>query len=318
MSKPKIYIDGQEGTTGLQIHDRLGGRDDIDLLRIDADKRKDLTERKRLMDAADLVFLCLPDAAAKEAAALVDLETTRIIDASTVHRVAPGWVYGFAELLRGQRKNIEHAKRVANPGCHASGFLVGVTPLVSLGVLPPDYPVTCFSLTGYSGGGKKMIEQYEAGEKGEELYSPRVYGTTLKHKHLAEMTQIAGLEQPPIFCPVVDDYYKGMATTVMLYNKYLKGQPTAQELCYILAAYYAKETVVRVAPFNADGDTLAANTFAGTDIMEISVSGNREQTILTARFDNLGKGASGAAVQNMNLMLGFEETKGLQLSSQLS
>ena len=311
MSKPKIFIDGQEGTTGLQIHDRLAARDDLELLTIADDKRKDLTERKCLMDAADLVFFCLPDAAAVEAAALVDESHTKIIDASTAHRTAPGWVYGFPEVLRGQREAIANARKVANPGCHATGFLSSATPLVKLNVLPADYPLTCFSLTGYSGGGKKMIAQYESDPKGEELYSPRVYGTNLQHKHIPEMKAVSGLDQPPIFCPVVDDYYKGMATTVMFFNRYLVGQPTAEEVCHILSAYYAGEKLVSVAPFNADGAMLSANTFAGTDRLELTVSGTREQTIVTARFDNLGKGASGAAVQNMNLMLGLEETSGL-------
>ena len=313
MSKPKVFIDGQEGTTGLQIHDRLAQRNDIELLTVLSDKRKDLTERRAIMEAADLVFFCLPDAAAKEAVELADNGHTKIIDASTAHRTASGWVYGFPEL-HGQRMAVAQASRVANPGCHATGFLAAAAPLVRMRVLPPDYPLTCFSLTGYSGGGKKMIAQYEAGEKGEDLYSPRLYGTTLQHKHLPEMKVVAGLEMPPIFCPVVDDYYKGMSTTVMLYNRYLKGQPTAEELRLILYAYYAGEKLVTVAPFNEAGDTLAANTFAGTDKLELTVSGNHDQTIITARFDNLGKGASGAAVQNMNLMLGLPETAGLQLS----
>ncbi len=311
MVKPKVFIDGQEGTTGLQIYDRLGGREDIQLLTIDPDKRKDPAERKKLMDEADLVFFCLPDAAAREAAELCDNGHTKVIDCSTAHRTATGWVYGFPEL-HGQRLAISQAQRVANPGCHATGFLASAAPLVRMRLLPPDYPLTCFSLTGYSGGGKKMITQYE-NDKGEELYSPRLYGTTLQHKHLPEMQAVAGLERPPIFCPVVDDYYKGMASTVMLYNRYLKGQPTARELSLILGAYYAGEQCVKVAPFTEESGYLASNTFSGTDRLELTVSGNHDQTIITARFDNLGKGASGAAVQNMNLMLGFEETAGLCL-----
>ena len=313
MRKPKVFIDGQEGTTGLQIHDRLAQRDDIELLGIDPDKRKDTAERKKQMDEADLVFFCLPDTAAREAAELADNGRTRIIDASTAHRTAPGWVYGFPEL-HGQRMAVAQAMRVANPGCHATGFLASAAPLVKVHVLLPDYPLTCFSLTGYSGGGKKMIAQYEGEEKETELFSPRLYGTTLQHKHLPEMTAVAGLERPPVFCPVVDDYYKGMSTTLMLHNRYLKGQPTAEELCLILSAYYAGEKAVTVAPFNEQSDAWAANTFAGTDKLELTVSGDHDRTIITARFDNLGKGASGAAVQNMNLMLGFEETAGLQLS----
>ena len=313
MSKPKVFIDGQEGTTGLQIHDRLAGRADIELLAIDPDKRKDLTERKKLINAADLVFLCLPDAAAIEAVGLIENSHTRVIDASTAHRTAPGWVYGFPELYKQPAQTIGTARFVANPGCHATGFLSSAAPLVSLNILPSDYPLTCYSLTGYSGGGKKMIAQYEGEEKGEELYSPRIYGTTLKHKHLPEMQKIAGLDAPPVFSPIVDDYYKGMATSILLHNRYLKGQPTAKEISLILAAFYAGQPMVSVAPYQEELQFLAANTFAGSDRLELTVSGHEGQTVITARFDNLGKGASGAAVQNMNLMLGFEETCGLAL-----
>ena len=313
MSKPKVFIDGQEGTTGLQIHERLAGRADIELLTIEPDKRKDLTERKRLINEADLVFLCLPDAAAVEAVSLIENSHTRVIDASTAHRTAPGWVYGFPELYKKPEEVIGTARFVANPGCHATGFLAAAAPLVSMRILPKDYPITCFSLTGYSGGGKKMIAQYESEEKGEDLYSPRVYGTTLRHKHLPEMQKISGLDVPPVFTPVVDDYYKGMATTIFLRNRYLVGQPTARELGLILGAYYAKQPLVTVAPYCEEGTYLAANALAGTDRLELTVSGHEGQSIVTARFDNLGKGASGAAVQNMNLMLGFEMTAGLVL-----
>ena len=313
MNKPKVYIDGQEGTTGLEIHQRLAGRDDIELLSIEPDKRKDLTERKRLINEADLVVLCLPDAAAVEAVGLIENSHTRVIDASTAHRTAPGWVYGFPELYKDPAQTIGTARFVANPGCHATGFLAAAAPLAALNVLPRDYPLTCFSLTGYSGGGKKMIAEYEASNKGNELYSPRVYGTTLKHKHLAEMQKISGLEAPPVFCPVVDDYYRGMATTIQLHNRYLRGQPTARELSLILAAYYAKQPLVSVAPYSDQPAYLASNALAGTDRLELTVSGHEGQAIVTARFDNLGKGASGAAVQNMNFMLGFEETRGLVL-----
>ena len=313
MNRPKVFIDGQEGTTGLQIHQRLAARSDIELLAIDPEKRKDPEERKKLLNAADLVFLCLPDAAAREAVAMIEDGRTRVIDASTAHRTAEGWVYGFPELLAGQRARIKFAKRVADPGCHASGFLAAAAPLTELGILPKDYPVTCYSLTGYSGGGKKMIAQYEAEGKETALFSPRIYGTGLKHKHLPEMQAYSGLEHPPVFCPIVDDYYSGMATALMLHNRLLKGQPTAEDVCEILARYYEGETLVTVAPFDREGSFLAANALAGTDRMEISVSGHEGQTIIVARFDNLGKGASGAAVQNMNLMLGFRETEGLTL-----
>ena len=313
MNRPKVFIDGQEGTTGLQIHQRLAARSDIELLAIDPEKRKDPEERKKLLNAADLVFLCLPDAAAREAVAMIEDGRTRVIDASTAHRTAEGWVYGFPELLAGQRARIKFAKRVADPGCHASGFLAAAAPLTELGILPKDYPVTCYSLTGYSGGGKKMIAQYEAEGKETALFSPRIYGTGLKHKHLPEMQAYSGLEHPPVFCPIVDDYYSGMATALMLHNRLLKGQPTAEDVCEILARYYEGETLVTVAPFDREGSFLAANALAVTDRMEISVSGHEGQTLIVARFDNLGKGASGAAVQNMNLMLGFRETEGLTL-----
>ena len=311
--KPKVFIDGQEGTTGLQIYERLGQRGDIELLTIVPEKRKDTQERAKLLNAADLVFLCLPDQAAREAVSLIKNAGTKIIDASTAHRTAEGWVYGFPELLAGQRQRIRQASRVANPGCHASGFLASVAPLVSLGTLPANYPLTCYSLTGYSGGGKKMIAEYEGDEKGKALFSPRIYGTTLKHKHLPEMQRYSGLEAPPVFCPIVDDYYSGMATVVMLHNALLPGRPGAEDICEMLSRYYEDSQVVTVAPFDRAGSFLAANHLAGTDRMELTVSGHEGQTRVTARFDNLGKGASGAAVQNMNLMLGFQETEGLAL-----
>ena len=311
MSKPKVYIDGKEGTTGLQIYERLSVRQDIELLLIDEDKRKDAGERGKLLNAADLAFLCLPDQAAREAVELVANDRTRIIDASTAHRTAPGWAYGFPEL-RGRRDRVLAARRVANPGCHATGFLSGVAPLVELGVLPADYPLTCYSLTGYSGGGKKMIAQYE-GEKTPDLFSPRTYGLNLEHKHLPEMAAQAGLTQPPVFCPVVDDYYKGMETVVMLHNRLLRGTPTARDLCDMLGAYYEGQALVHVAPFGEHPAQLAANAMAGRDDLTLYVCGDGARTAVIALFDNLGKGASGAAVQNMNLMLGFAETAGLNV-----
>ena len=309
--KANVYIDGKEGTTGLQIYDRLSGREDINLLLIDDDKRKDITERKKYLNGADIVFLCLPDGAAAEAVGLIDNPGTRVIDASTAHRTSAGWVYGFPELLAGQRQRIKFAKRVANPGCHATGFLSIAAPLVAMDILPADYPVTCFSLTGYSCGGKKMIAEYEGEGKAEGLYSPRIYGTGLKHKHLPEMQALSGLEHPPVFSPIVDDYYKGMATGIQLHNALLKGKPTAQDICELLGRYYEDQTMVRVAPWGSESGMLAANAFSGYDNLEISVTGNVDQTLIVSRFDNLGKGASGAAVQNMNLMLGLDETTGL-------
>ncbi|MEA4932097.1 MAG: N-acetyl-gamma-glutamyl-phosphate reductase [Lawsonibacter sp.] len=313
MNKPKVYIDGKEGTTGLQIDQRLVEREDIELLVIDEEKRKNLQERKKFLNAADLVFLCLPDAAAVEAVSLIENGKTRVIDASTAHRTAEGWVYGFAELLPGQRQRIKFAGRVANPGCHATGFLATASPLVELGVLPRDYPVTCLSLTGYSGGGKKLIAEYEAPERSVLLDSPNLYATGLKHKHLPEMQKVAGLEYAPVFAPILGDIYKGMATSVLLQNRLLNGKPTAQDICEMLSAYYDGQQMVRVAPFGGSAPRLATNALAGKDYLEITVSGHEEQTMLTAQFDNLGKGASGAAVQNMNIMLDFEETTGLSL-----
>lgn len=308
--KPKIYIDGKDGTTGLQIYDRLAGRKDLELLLIDEDKRKDTAERQKLMNAADIVFLCLPDAAAIEAVELVTNPETCIIDASTAHRTAPGWDYGFPELSAEHRGHIASSKRIANPGCHASGFISAVYPLVAHGIVPPDYPMTCFSLTGYSGGGKKMIAQYET-EKTEELYAPRIYGLSLNHKHLPEMQKICGLHKAPVFLPVVDDYYKGMATTIQLRNDLLAPGTTAQTVWETLRDHYADAQMVTVAPFGGTTPMIAGNAMAGKDTLQLIVYGNEEQTAVTALFDNLGKGASGAAVQNMNIRLGLEESTGL-------
>ena len=313
MRKPAVYIDGKEGTTGLQIYERLGKREDIELLLIDEDKRKDSAERKKFLNAADLVFLCLPDAAAREAVAMIENPAVRVIDASTAHRIAPGWDYGFAELSAEHRGAIEKSSRVANPGCHATGFISAVYPLVKYGLLPADYPLTCFSLTGYSGGGKKMIAEYEAEEKADALYSPRIYGLNLEHKHLPEMQKVCSLLRPPVFCPIVDDYYKGMAASVTLHTALLPGHPSAEQLRDVLAGHYAGSALVSVAPLGYTEKMIAANTMAGSDKLELIVCGHEDQVLITALFDNLGKGASGAAVQNMNLMLGFEETAGLQL-----
>ena len=307
--KPKIFIDGREGTTGLQIFDRLNSRGDIELLTISDEKRKDVSMRKKLINKADLVFLCLPDDAARESVSLIESDKTRLIDASTAHRTQPGWVYGFPELSKEQRGKIVKAGRVANPGCHATGFIAMVYPLITLGTLPRDYPLTCFSLTGYSGGGKAMIRSYEE-EKGPDMYAPRIYALELRHKHLPEMTHITGLTRPPVFCPVVDDYYCGIAVTITLHNDMLSGRPTADDIRQKLAEYYAGEVFVAVAPELGSG-TLESNWGADTNMLEITVSGNDALTIITSRFDNLGKGASGAAVQNMNIMLGMSEEEGV-------
>ena len=308
--KPIVYIDGKEGTTGLQIYDRIGARDDITLLLIDEDKRKDPVERQKLMNAADLVFLCLPDAAAREAVTLVTNPATRIIDASTAHRTSPGLDYGFAELSPRHRAAIQASRRVANPGCHASGFIAIVYPLVACGLLPPDALLSCHSITGYSGGGKKMIAQYEAPDRPAELDSPRQYGLSQTHKHLPEMQKLCGLAYAPIFNPIVADFYKGMAVSVPLHSAWVGGR-SAEEVRQALAAHYEGQALVHVAPEVVCDGMLASNPLAGTNEMELCVCGNAERMTVVARFDNLGKGASGAAVQNMNLMLGFAEKAGL-------
>lgn len=319
MTKPRVYIDGKEGTTGLQIYARLGERDDIELLLIDEEKRKDTAERRKLLNAADMVFLCLPDAAAKEAVSLIENENTRVIDCSTAHRVSPDWAYGFPELSGLHRERIVNAGRVSNPGCHATGFISIAYPLVDMGLLPMDAALTCFSLTGYSGGGKKMIAQYE-GDKGEALYSPALYGLPQNHKHLPEMRVRTGLSVNPVFVPVVDDYYKGMAATVPLHMSQLHGVSTLHEVWEKLRDFYAGRKAVFVGPDPAGedkpidaGSKIYANAMSGKDSLVLILAGNDRQFTVTALFDNLGKGASGAAVQNMNLMLGFEETAGLNL-----
>ena len=310
--KPKVYIDGKEGTTGLQIYDRLAARSDIELLLIDEDKRKDPVERKRLMDAADIVFLCLPDAAAIEAVGLIESPTTRVIDASTAHRTNPDWDYGFPELSAAHREAIQASKRVANPGCHATGFISVVYPLVAMGLISRDACLSSFSLTGYSGGGKKMIAQYEAEDKGAELFAPCPYGMGQGHKHLPEMQKICGLTHKPVFTPIVDDYYKGMATTVPFHMSEMQGVSTLHQVWQKLSDYYAGATMVQVAE-TTDTAKIYGNAKAGKDTLTLIVAGNDEQFTITALFDNLGKGASGAAVQNMNLMLGLDETTGLTL-----
>ena len=310
--KTKVYIDGHSGTTGLQIYDRIGQREDLELLRIPEELRHDPDERKKYLNSADIVFLCLPDEGAREAVSFIDNPNVRVIDASTAHRTNPDWTYGYPELSKAQREAIRTSKRVANPGCHATGFISTTAPLVAMGVLPKDYPMSCYSLTGYSGGGKKMIAEYEAEGRSELLDAPGIYGLNLQHKHLPEMQTVTGLAYPPVFMPVVDDYYKGMATTIMLQNRLLPGQPSAEEICAKLADYYRDEHFVSVVPFGENDSKLYANKLAGTNRLEIVVCGHEEQTTVTAVFDNLGKGASGAAVQNMNIMLGLPEETGLE------
>ncbi len=313
--KTKIFIDGKEGTTGLQIFERLPKRSDLEILLIDEDKRKDKNERKKLINAADIVFLCLPDAAAVEAVSLVENPEVRVIDASTAHRTDSAWDYGFPELSARHRENIAGSKRVANPGCYASGFISLVYPLVQAGVLPEDYPLTAHAVAGYSGGGKKMIAAIESENKTEEMCSPRQYALTQCHKHLPEMQTVCGLKYTPMFNPIVDDYYAGMVVSVPLISRALTKKYTAADIREILAAHYDGQRFVKVMELGG-GDSLpdgflAANTLAGTNDMQLFVFGNDERILLCSRLDNLGKGASGAAVQNMNIMLGLDEGTGL-------
>ena len=316
MVKPKIYIDGQEGTTGLRIFELFAGRDDIEILTIDPALRKDPAERSRLINASDITFLCLPDAAAREAVSLATSDHVRIIDASTAHRTHPDWAYGFPELSPARREAIAVGRRIANPGCHATGFISLVYPLVTAGVLPADTQLSCFSLTGYSGGGKKMIAQYEDDARDAALDSPRPYGLTQQHKHLPEMQKVCGLSRAPLFTPIVADYYAGMLVSVPLAAPQLKGISTLSQLHECYQDAYAGQKMIRVMPLTAQADVggfLAANGCAGWDGLEIYVTGNDERMMVCARFDNLGKGASGAAVQSMNIMLGCDEAKGLNL-----
>lgn len=303
----KVFIDGSAGTTGLRIVDRLSGRDDICLVRLPEELRKDTNARKDAINSADIVFLCLPDAAAVEAVALAENQSVKIIDTSTAHRTANGWVYGFPEL-KGQRERIAASNRIANPGCHASGFVALVAPLVESGIVPADIKLTGFSLTGYSGGGKKMIAEYEADEISTLLAAPRQYALTQQHKHLKEMVHICGLENAPVFCPIVADYYSGMEVTVPLFASDIKG--TAEDIKALYKQYYVNGLVKYVDADDNDG-MLSAAALADRDDMQIGVYGNSERILLTARFDNLGKGASGAAIQNMNILLGTDEAKGL-------
>lgn len=310
----KVFVDGQEGTTGLRIHEVLAQRPDIEVLRIDADKRKDAAERARLLNAADVAFLCLPDDAAREAAFMVTSKTTCLIDASTAHRTAAGWVYGLPELAAGQREALRRTKRISNPGCHASAFILLLRPLVDAGLLTPATALSATSITGYSGGGKKMIEQYQAGTD-PALTSPRPYGLTLTHKHVPEMMAHTGLSARPLFMPIVASFYKGLAVTVPLQLAQLQGGASAENLHAALAERYADERFVRVMPLR-DAATLQSGFFDvqacnDTNRADLFVFASDTQALLFARLDNLGKGASGAAVQAMNVHLGVDEGLGL-------
>lgn len=314
--KTKIFIDGSEGTTGLRIFERFEGRDDIELLKIPSELRKDPEEVKKYINASDITFLCLPDAAAREAVTFIENDHVRIIDTSTAHRTEEGWAYGYPELSKAHREAIKSGKRVAVPGCHATGFITTVYPLIAGNILPADYPIASFSLTGYSGGGKKMIAEYEGEARAEELDSPREYALSQNHKHLKEMKKITGLEREPLFSPIVADYYSGMVVSVPLYTELLKGVQTPETIQKFFETYYADEQFIRVMPLGKEADYrgfLGGNGCSGWDGMEIYVTGNEERILVSARFDNLGKGASGAAIQCLNIMLGCEEDKGLCL-----
>ena len=302
----KIFIDGSAGTTGLRIYQRLAQREDLQILSLPEELRKDTEARRVALNSADIAFLCLPDAAAREAVSLVDNPNTAIIDTSTAHRTAVGWTYGFPELVGAEA--VAASKRIANPGCHASGFVALVAPLVRAGLIPADTRLTCFSLTGYSGGGKPMIAAYEADDRDPLLGAPRQYGLTQSHKHLPEMAMVCGLDSDPIFCPIVGDFYSGMEVTVPLFAGDLKG--TAEDIRQVYRNTYTGALVSYCEEADESG-FLSAAALSGRDSMQLTVSGNQQRLLLTARFDNLGKGASGAAIQNMNILLGVDDTTGL-------
>lgn len=310
----KVFVDGQEGTTGLRLLDYLSGRSDVELLRIADDKRKDPAERARFLNAADVAFLCLPDVASREAVSLVTNPNTCIIDASTAFRTDESWAYGLPELAAGQREKIRTSKRIAVPGCHASAFILAVRPLIDAGLLPADYPLSAFSLTGYSGGGKGMIAQYEAGNDAR-LMSPRPYALGLEHKHLPEMRVQARLAQAPVFNPIVGPFLKGLAVTVPLYTERLARKASAAEIAEIYRQHYAGEQFVRVMPTgddgNLDGGFFDVQGCNDTNRVDLFVFGSAERLNLVARLDNLGKGAAGAAVQCMNVHIGADEATGL-------
>ena len=312
----KIFIDGSAGTTGLRIKDRLMKRSDVELITLSEEQRKDTESRKQALNSAQVAFLCLPDAAAVEAVELVENPDTVIIDTSTAHRTSEGWAYGFPELSAEFEDKIKNSKRIAVPGCHAGGFIALVYPLVEAGVLGNDALLSCYSLTGYSGGGKKMIAEYESENKSPMLFAPRQYGLTQQHKHLKEMRLITGLSRAPLFTPIVSDYYSGMVVNVPLYTDLLNTTQTPESLQAFFADYYANEPFVKVMPLGAESEMsgfLSGNHLSGYDGMQIYITGNENRIQLSSVFDNLGKGASGAAIQCFNIMTGCDETKGLNL-----
>lgn len=310
-----MFVDGQHGTTGLKIHERLSGRKDIEVIEIPESKRKYPETKKKLLNEADIVFLCLPDDAARESVSLIENNSVCVIDGSTAHRVTEGWVYGLPELKKEQRTLIKKSKRIAVPGCHATGFVLMLYPLVAQGIVGPDYPVSCHAVAGYSGGGKAMIADYANENAPDYIKNPRPYSLALNHKHVPEMTKIVGLARPPIFAPTVVNVYNGEIISIPLVPRYLKKQLSATDVRDVLAEYYDGEQFIKVMPYPCD-DFLKNGfmTFTdcnGTNNLEIFVSGGKDRILLSARYDNLGKGASGAAVQNMNIILGLDETTGL-------
>ena len=311
-----VFIDGSEGTTGLRIYERFEGRDDINIMKIDPELRKDPTERAKMINSSDITFLCLPDAAAKESVSLVTNPDVRIIDTSTAHRTEEGWAYGYPELSSEHREAIKNGKRIAVPGCYATGFITIAYPLVKGGIISPDYPVSSFAVSGYSGAGKKTIAVYEDDNRDVELDSPREYALSQQHKHLKEMQKISGLNRTPLFSPIIADYYSGMFVSLPFYTDMLNGKHTPESIREYLADYYKGQQFIHVMPFGAESDTngfIGANNLSGWDGLQLFVTGNDDRILITARFDNLGKGASGAAIQCMNIMLGCEDSKGLNL-----
>ncbi len=311
----KVFIDGSEGTTGLRINERFQGRDDIELITIAPELRKDPAEIKKLINLSDVTFLCLPDQAAIEAVDLVENDKTVIIDASTAHRTEPGWAYGFPELSKEHREAIKNSKRIAVPGCYASGFIALAYPLIKQGIMPADYPVSILGISGYSGGGKKLIAAYEEEGRDTKFDSARVYAWTQSHKHLKEMRAVTGLTRLPLFTPMTTNYHSGMIVEIPLYTELLKGVGTPAELRDFFYDYYKGEKFINVLPadYAQTEGAVFSDTLAGNDGMEIIVSGNEERMVAATRFDNLGKGASGAAVQCLNIVMGCAEDKGLNL-----
>lgn len=309
----KIFIDGKDGTTGLKIYNRFENRADIELLLIDSDKRKDVKERARLINESDITFLCLPDAASIEAVSLVENENTKIIDTSTAHRTLPDWAYGFAELSSEHREKIEQSNRIAVPGCYASGFNSIVYPLIKSGFISPDYDIVCYALSGYTGAGKKGIAQYEDENRDSELDSPRLYALTQEHKHLKEMKAVSGLAKTPIFSPIICDYPQGMVVSVPLYTDSMTKKYTAQDIYEMMSEHYAGSDIVKVRQVGYTQGMIGTNNFANRDDMDIEINGNDDRILITSRFDNLGKGASGAAIQCMNIAMGIDEKTGLNI-----